>query len=267
MAKKNSVTIIASGLIIFLLLFSLSGCGSAPTETTDSPVVEDTDPVEKTVEPVKKIDVTPTTTKTDTKPQTGDPIESLPASDQAKIKLVRKILATARTTEENYFFRYSDPAIMQEDVWVRGDVMKRTIMDYDEVTKQNPYNMVYLFKDTETAEGYCETRKAQCWEGKGPFPERYEHRTIKTPKDWVLELGDDFTWALDNKIADQLYHIIDYNKDGLNIRVWVNDYKGWPYKVEIREDNPSGELIEMYLYDDMDIGGVTADDVNPKIMH
>jgi len=179
-------------------------------------------------------------------------------------------MSEARNREENYFFRYTSPDILQTDVWVKGNHMKRTILRYDQVDKYNTYNMVYLNRESLIAEGYCETTKAKCFEGHGPFTETYSKWNIKTPKDWLLELDDDFVWSLDNKISDQLYHIVDYHKDGNIIRVYVNDYRGWPARVEIYEDEgqsldslPTGKPDKTYIYDDMDIGGVTDDDVTP----
>ena len=112
----------------------------------------------------------------------------------------------------------------------------------------------------------AQTTKSKCWQGKGPFDESYSKWNLKTPKDWALELGDNFRWVLDNKISDQLYHIIDYEKDGMTIRVYVNDYKGWPYRVDVYsgsniESITTKRALETYLYDDMDIGGVSEDDV------
>ncbi len=196
-------------------------------------------------------------------------LESLPRDEQIKVKLVRNLLEEARDREENYFFRYSSPDITQTDVWVRGDMIKRSIRRANELDKYNTYNMVYMNTATLKAEGYCETTKAKCWEGHGPFTETFLEWDIKTPKDWVLELGDDFRWALDNKIGDQLYHIIDYPQPDRTVRVYVNDYRGWPARVEIYPPGVKIDSIitehaeETYLYDDMDIGGVSEADVTP----
>ena len=194
--------------------------------------------------------------------------DSFSREEQSKIKLVRKLLDQARTSKENYFFRYSGPDVLQTDVWVKDNNLKRAIYRYNELDKYNTYNMVYLNRDSLIAQGYCETTKSKCFKGHGPFTETFSKWNIKTPKDWVMELGDDFTWALDNKISDQLYHIIDYTQDGQTIRVYVNDYKGWPYRVEIHTSTNLDSITtktakETHLYDDMNIGGVSDDDVMP----
>ncbi|MBN1544423.1 hypothetical protein JW898_03085 [Candidatus Woesearchaeota archaeon] len=197
-------------------------------------------------------------------------LEALPKVEQTKIKAIRTLLDNARKAEENYFFRYTAPGVAQTDVWVRGDLVKRSIIRADKVDIFNKYNMVYLNRATLDAKGYCETTKASCPDGKGPFTENFARRdNIKMPKDWLLELNNNFRWALDNKIGDQLYHIIDYNMEGKVIRVYVNNYKGWPARVEIYNGRTKVDSVitntadSQYIYDDMDIGGVSDDDVTP----
>jgi hypothetical protein len=194
----------------------------------------------------------------------------MPTDQQRKIKLVRRLMDEARETEENYFYRYSAPGIGQTDVWVKGDLMKRSIVRLDDVDIYHPYNMVYMNRATLTATGYCQTTKAQCPNGKGPFPDEFAKRKLKTPKDWLLELDNNFYFALDNKIADQLYHIVDYRRsDGTTLRVFINDYKGWPARVQVHSTAKPDSLTPKtmtaeYLYDDMDIGGVSDEDVTPN---
>ncbi|MBW2965100.1 hypothetical protein KY363_06590 [Candidatus Woesearchaeota archaeon] len=274
--------------IAIMLLIVLSGCAvqpqtAQPDQETQKVAVDITEPAEETA-PATTTTAPATTTTTQTKPaqtttttQTTSTessdynFEALPKDQQRKIKLVRNLLTEAANREENYFYRYSGPGVAQTDVWVKGNVIKRTILRDDQLDKFKHYNMVYVYRDRKQAWGYCETTKSKCWAGKGPFDETYETRLLKTPKDWVLELGDEFTWALDNKIADQLYHIVDFRKDGKTTRVYVNDYRGVPYKVEIYNKISSidsislGTAEETYLFDDMDIGAVTDDDVTPPV--
>lgn len=197
-------------------------------------------------------------------------MEYLSKEEQRKIKLIQDLMEEARNRQENYFFRYSDPKVLQSDVWVKGNVIKRAIIRPNEVDKFHPYNMVYLYSSSGKAEAYCETTKASCPEGHGPFNEIYSKWKVKTPKDWLIELGDGFTWILDNKISGQLYHIIDYydNEAGRTTRVYINDYKGWPARVQIFHttdvDSIGDTPDERWLYDDMDIGGVSDDDVTPR---
>ncbi|MBW2967691.1 hypothetical protein KY362_04340 [Candidatus Woesearchaeota archaeon] len=196
--------------------------------------------------------------------------ESLTKAEQTKITYVRKLLDEAREREENYFFRAGNPDVLQTDVWVKGDIVKRQIRRPAEMDKINKYNMVYMNKRTLSAQAYCETSKAKCWGGHGPFAESYNKWMLKTPKDWIMDFDNNFKWRLDNKIADQLYHIVDFAKDGKTYRLYINDYRGWPGKVEvfagtnIDSITPSSRASEVYLYEDMDIGGVTEDDVTPS---
>jgi hypothetical protein len=250
------------------------GIGQQSTEQE----AEDTRTVEEVLEPnepapPKVIKPDPQETKADkgVSAESSYNFEALPKDHQRKIKLVRNLLAEARSKEENYFYRYTGPGILQTDVWVKGSILKRTILRYDDLDKFKTYNMVYLDRNALTAKGYCETTKSKCWKGKGPFPESYSKWLIKTPKDWVLELDDNFYWALDNKISDQLYHIVDYKKNGKTIRVYVNDYRGIPGRVEVfnrvtpLDSIITGRADETYIYDDMDIGGVSDDDVTPPV--
>lgn len=274
--------------ITIIILIFLSGCAvqqSAMQSTPDAQQV-DVEPEQTTVVETAPETTTqkPAATTTQTKPATtttttqetttesGDyTFEALPKEQQRKIKLIRNLLTETANREENYFYRYSGPGILQTDVWVKGNVIKRSIIRETEVDKFKQYNMVYLYKDRKQAWGYCETTKSKCWMGKGPFDETYNKWLMKTPKDWVLELGDEFTWALDNKIGDQLYHIVDFRENGKTTRVYVNDYRGIPYRVEIYNKVASidsislGTADEEYLYDDMDIGGVSDDDVTPPV--
>ncbi|MFC1741133.1 hypothetical protein ACFL3V_01175 [Nanoarchaeota archaeon] len=266
------------GISILFVIFILMLSGCAPKMV--QPDVKDTTDTVKKTETVKE----ETTTETETEEEEEETVveeveeeeedvdynfEALPKEQQRKVKLVRNLLEEARGRDENYFFRFSSPKILQTAVWVKSDVIKREIRRPSEMDKTKPYNMVYLDTGALTAKGYCETSKAKCWEGKGPFSENYNKWLIKTPKQWVMELGDEFTFALDNKIGDQLYHIVDFRKDGKTIRVYVNDYRGWPARVEVYnrevalDSLPTGSPDEEYIYDDMDIGGVSEDDVTP----
>lgn len=261
--------------IIFLISLVIMGCGEQKQPIKDvNPSQEYTDSlleVHEAEEPEPKQEhiTKPTVDEPEQELDTnGYNFDSFSREEQSKIKLVRKLLDQARTSDENYFFRYSGPDVLQTDVWVKGNKLKRSIHRDNELDKYKTYNMVYMNRDSLIAKGYCETTKSKCFEGNGPFTETFSKWNIKTPKDWVMDLDDDFRWALDNKISDQLYHIIDYNKDGQTIRVYVNDYKGWPYRVEIHPGTNLDSITtrtaeEMHLYDDMDIGGVSDDDVTP----
>jgi len=255
--------------IILTLILVVSGCAIQQQLPEEKPVEQEPAPVVQQEKPVETPQVVEEQPKEEPKGDDGYNLEALPRDQQLKIKLVRKLLDEARAREENYFFRYSGPGILQTDVWVKGDMMKRAMIRLDEVDKLHPYNMVYLDMSKKTAEAYCETTKSVCPQGHGPFPENYAKWKVKTPKEWIVGLDNDFLWALDNKIADQLYHIVDYSKDGKTTRVYVNDYKGWPARVQIHSGKPadsiikSSSILEDYNYDDMDIGGVSDDDVTP----
>jgi len=265
---KKSIILTALFIIATLLL----GCAQqayTPVEPKPRPEPEPEQEMEQEA-PEPEVEPAP---EPEEKPEPKDEglsynFEALPEEEQRKIKQARNLLDEARDREENYFFRYSGPGVTQSDVWVKGDLMKRSIMRPTEVDKFNPYNMVYLNRATLKAEGWCETTKVTCYEGKGPFPESFaENNNIKTPKDWILELDNDFRWALDNKIGDQLYHIIDYNFPDKTIRLYVNDFRGWPARVEVYDGKSKIDSVitkgadVTYIYDDMDIGGVSDDDV------
>jgi hypothetical protein len=270
MDRKPIITAILAVMLITLLLFGCATQYQVTEPEVEEEPVELEEEVEET-EPEPEEVVEPEPEDEEESEDTDYNFESLPKDQQRRVKMVRNLLDEARDRDENYFFRYSSPSITQTDVWVKGDVLKRTIKRDTELDKYNTYNMVYLNQKTLKAEGYCETSKAKCWEGHGPFKETFSKWDIKTPKDWVMELDNDFTWRLDNKISDQLYHIIDYRLEDKTIRVYVNDYRGWPGKVEVYPPNIKVDSIvtkaalEVYLYDDMDIGGVTDDDVTPGI--
>ena len=257
-------------MIFFLLLFvAIVGCTNyqpapihpqepAPVEqeVQEVPVAEPESPQVPKVQP--KVESPPEVTPVESS------FEQLPIEQQRKIKFVRKLIDDARAREENYFFRYSDENILQTDVWAKGNVVKRAMIRLDEVDKSKPYNIVYLYQITKTAQAYCETTKSACPLGHGPGTESFSKWNIKTPKDWLLELDNDFLWTLDNKVNDVLYHIIDFKKDGKLVRVYINDYQGWPGKVEIRATtDPDSKITAEYVYDDMDIGGVSDEDVTP----
>jgi hypothetical protein len=265
--------------ILVLMMMLVLGCAvqqQAPEQVAAEQPAEDI-PTEQPVEAEPATTKTTTTTKT-TEPAEEQPAEepsgydfdSLPMDQQRKIKYVRKLMDEARAREENYFFRYSGPGVLQTDVWVKGDMMKRAMVRLDEVDIYHPYNMAYLDLATGKAEAYCETTKAQCPKGHGPATESFSKWKVKTPKDWLLELDNNFYWALDNKIDDVLYHIIDYRKDGKATRLYIRDYKGWPGRVEVhnteRPDSvsPSKTLVEQYVYDDMDVSGISDEDVTPQ---
>jgi hypothetical protein len=256
-------------IFITILLF-LAGC-AVQQQTVDS---LDGEPAEIQVEEPEvqeepEPEPEPEPVEQEPEQEKDDYLEYLSKEEQRKIKLIRNLMDEARNRQENYFFRYSDPDVLQNDVWVKGNVIKRAMIRPDEVDTFNPYNMVYLYPASGKAEAYCETTKASCPEGHGPFTETYSKWEVKTPKDWLLELGDDFTFILNNKISDQLYHIIDYydHEAGKTTRVYINDYKGWPARVQIfytTDINSIGDVPdERWLYDDMNIGGVSDDDVTP----
>jgi hypothetical protein len=262
-------------LLLFLAMF-IFGCTQQyvqpETPAKVVPPTEEAAPVEQpqVQEPVveKPVVEKPVTPPKEEVVDDGYNFDQLPMDQQRKIKSIRTLLKTARENEEDYFFRYSGPGIVQTDVWVKGNVQKRSILRLDEVDKYHQYNIVYLYKDTKKAEGYCETTKSACPNGHGPFPESYDKWYVKTPKDWVVDLGDNFYWALDNKIDDVLYHIIDYRADGKTTRVYVRDYKGWPGKIEIhsteKPDSINAKSISAeYTYDDMDVSGISDDAVTP----
>jgi hypothetical protein len=264
--------------ILVLIMLLVFGCAvqQQPSEqtTTEQPAEE---PEEQPAEP--ELAAPKTTTKTaEPEPAEEQPaeetggynLESMPIEQQRKIKYVRKLLDEARAAKENYFFRYSGPGVLQSDVWVKGDLLKRSMIRLDDVDIFKPYNMVYLNRGNGKAEAYCETTKASCPKGHGPATESFSKWNIKTPKDWLLELDNNFYFALDNKIDDVLYHIIDYRKDGKAIRLYIRDYKGWPGKVEVHNTEtpdsltPSKSILEEYVYDDMDVSGISDEDVVPQ---
>jgi hypothetical protein len=281
MKKINNLTqiLVIITIITIFLLYGCSGSRENQAEPESLALEEKTESAtnnEAVNEVVEQTELSeePEETKTISSEESEEEeynryFESLSMDEKRKIKSIRKLLAQARESDENYFFRYSGPGILQTDVWVKDNMIKRSIHRADELDKFKTYNMVYLNSETETAEGYCETTKSKCFEGHGPFKETFDKWLIKTPKDWALELGDNFVWRLDNRVSDQLYHIIDYSKDGKTIRVHVHNYKGWPGKVEIfnskKVDSITMTANVKYLYDDMDIGGVSDDDVTPRV--
>jgi hypothetical protein len=267
---------IITAILVLIMIFAF-GCATQQ-QPTEQPTEE---PPAETAAEETQAEPEPAATKTTKQPEpaaeetpaedtSGYNFDSLPMDQQRKIKYVRKLMDAARTTEENYFFRYSGPGVVQTDVWVKGNMIKRAMIRLDDVDVFNPYNMVYLNRDNGKAEAYCETTKAQCPKGHGPATESYSKWKVKTPKDWLLELDNNFYFALDNKVNDVLYHIIDYRKDGKAIRLYIRDYKGWPGKVEIHNTEkpdslqPSKTIAEQYIYDDMDVGGVSDEDVTPQ---
>ncbi len=203
----------------------------------------------------------------ETKDKYQDYVDSLSAPERTKLKVVRQLVQKALNSEENYFYRYSTPTVLQREFWVRGDKMKIQFLDADRVDKFNYYNMVFLDLSKGTIEGYCETGgKAKCWKGHGPFPETANHYRLKTPKDWLKEFGDEFRYASQNKIRDVLYYIVDYDRDDGVYRVWINSWKGWPYRIEFfRDRNPAEgkKPDKRWVYEDMDIGAVMEEDVTP----
>jgi len=262
-------------ILLIVTAFLVVGCSNQVQPAPQNEVV----PKETAVQPQQPVQEqvqAPVETATEPAAQETTPedsnaynFEQLPIDEQRKIKFVRTLLKSARDSNENYFFRYSGQGVLQTDVWVKGNIEKRAIIRIDEVDTFHTYNMVYMDRTTKKAEGYCETRKAVCPKGPGPFPESYSKWYVKTPKDWTVELGDDFYWALDNKIADVLYHIIDYRENGKTTRVYVRDYKGLPGRVEVYgTTNPDSiiqgkGMLEQYIYDDMNIGGVSDDEITP----
>ncbi len=255
--------------IIAILSMLLVGCGAKteiqPVEIEETVDVNEDAEKEQPAPAVKETVTAPVEEEPAKEETTGYNLESLPRDQQLKIKLVRNLMAEAREREENYFFRYSGPGVTQTELWVKGDKMKRQFIRPDKVDKLNPYNMVYMDQITKIAKGYCETTKSVCPNGNGPFSETYSKWDVKTPKDWLAELDDNFLWALDNKVSDVLYHIIDYQKDGKLMRVYINDYKGWPAKIEMYSgDNINTPITTTHFYDDMNIGGVSDDDVTPN---
>ncbi|MBW2971867.1 hypothetical protein KY359_02425 [Candidatus Woesearchaeota archaeon] len=270
MNKGMIAALLISVMIVSMLVF---GCAQQQPAPKIEPDVEMEPEPEQEVEPVAEPEPEPEVDE-EPEPEAEEPeeynLESLPKAEQSRIKSIRALLDEARGREENYFFRYTGPGVTQSDVWVKGDLMKRSIIMEAKVDKYNPYNMVYMNRNTLTAAGYCEARKASCPDGKGPFTESFSKRNnIKTPKEWILELDNNFRWALDNKIGDQLYHIIDYNMDDKVVRLYVNNYRGWPARVEIYRGKTKIDSVitkgadDNYIYDDMNIGGVSDDDVTP----
>jgi hypothetical protein len=266
-----------TAILTFLIIAAMLIAGCASQQVPVQPVAQEEQtpaeevqaPVEQPEQPAEPAEETPAEEAPE-EDTSGYNFDALPTDQQRRITQVRKLMDAARKSDENYFYRYSAPGISQTDVWVKGDLMKRSILRLDEVDKFHTYNMVYLDRVTFKAQGYCETTKSSCPNGHGPFTEEFSKRKLKTPKDWLLELDNNFYWVLDNKIGDQLYHIIDYRRsDGTSLRLFINNYKGWPARIQthstLKPDSLTPKTVTAeYLYDDMDIGGVSDEDVTPQ---
>ncbi|HII72477.1 TPA: hypothetical protein HA265_07010 [Candidatus Woesearchaeota archaeon] len=193
-------------------------------------------------------------------------LEGLTAPERTRINTVRKLIQEASEREENYFYRYSGPGVMQQEFWIKGNKMKTQIREPVTLDKNVVYNMVYIDLDKGTAAGYCETGgKAKCWEGHGPFTETVNKNIRKTPKDWLLELGDEFMYKEQNKLNDVVYYEVHYMTDDGLYRVLIENWKGWPFRIELYKNGVyvENEYDSRWYYEDLDIGAVLDNDLTP----
>ena len=190
--------------------------------------------------------------------------DSIPRSEQREIKNIREAMEKAMGKDENYFYRYTGPDQYQYEYWVKGDKLKIQVLEEDQIDKTTIKNVVVLDRSDESAEWYCEHSNMNfCYSGPGPWPAVYAEFYRPTAKEWLSELGPDFRYRYDDTISGVSYSIIDYEKDGRLVRVWIDGWNGFPLQIDFHPDMDSeSEPTESYKFEDMDLSVVDDDDVN-----
>ena len=111
------------------------------------------------------------------------------------------------------------------------------------------YDVIYLDKESKTAQAYCDSRKCKVKGKKEDL--NYEEFYIFTPLDWINEIESA------EKIGEELIEKRNTWKLSTNKgTIWVDSYYGVPMQVEFAENT--------YKFQKMNFNDVKDEDVIPE---
>ena len=188
-------------------------------------------------------------------------VNEIPKENQAVIDAMNKFLAKG----EEYSYKHTGPDQHQFPYWIKGDKVKIIVLDHSKLSNTVTKNVVYLNKKADVGEWYCEApRPNSCVEGHGPFGYvTFDEYYRKSPRDWLLELGQDFKHVHDERIHGYTHSVVDFDVDGEIFRVWINTWNGLIIRIEHYADsNFRKEPIARYLFEDVKFE-VGDSEINP----
>ncbi|MFQ5474281.1 MAG: hypothetical protein ACE5DM_00425 [Candidatus Nanoarchaeia archaeon] len=255
-------------LLVFLVLVTVAILGCQPAAQ----------PVEPQPEPAPEVEAPEPTPAPEPEPIEEEPLvvepeddgynwDKISKSEQREILAIRKAMDKALDKEENYYYLYTGPDQFQYGYTVKGSKMRILFLNEQKLDKMNTKNVAYLNLDKNTAGVYCEHKNMNfCYDGPGSWPASVSEYKTKTPKEWLESLGQDFRYQFDDSISGVSYHIIDYTVDGKLTRAWVDSWLGYPMRIDFHPDmSAESEPTKSYLFEDMEVGGFTEDDVTPNV--
>jgi hypothetical protein len=192
-----------------------------------------------------------------------DSYEEEEVDTRVPTKKVRDILAKQGDKVTSMSYLYQDPSNKPEkdEVYVKGSKVKIALAQLDHVEDDLYIDHVYIDKSTQTALGYCEDIIYRCKDPNKAFPVSYEKYARKNPVEWI----DGVTYAEEvgsEMFDDRMMMVLQFEKGGNNIKMWVDTYYGVPLKIEVG----SGADVDTYLFSRIAFNSVTDDQLtHPKI--
>jgi len=215
---------------IFLLLvltILISGCGG---ETEDSYVKPKADVEGPSV---NEVDLP----SEETEDYDDSELEGPELSSEIK-ELIGKIDDIGSLEYSYSVFIKGEPSYYS-NVYVKGNKMKQDIdLGSGTFGEKEYYDTIYIDLAKKTAVAYCEDK--DCDDRNLAIDVDYDDFYVETPFDVIddIKVGESIGNAMhENKEVE----IVEYIKDGKEVRVYIWTYRGLPLKYEIREND---ELIK-----------------------
>jgi len=193
-----------------------------------------------------------------------DYISSLSRNDAKTLDLIDSAIGKLLDSKVNYYYKYTSEGVDDEQFqykyWIKDNAVKILFLDDEKLSHDITQNFVYYPVFGESGKYYCEHRDmAYCYAGKGPFGSvDFDEYYQMNPHEWYDFLGSNYYYAYEDIVDNYKYYVVDFKKDSLTYRAWINNWNGWPIKILVYEDVEE-EPLESYMFDDFKL---KIDDIN-----
>jgi len=177
---------------------------------------------------------------------------------RAPNKKIQELLKkhNGRVTSMTYMYQDQTNHPEEWETWVKDGKMHIKLRELDNVRDEVYIDNIYLDISSKDAKGHCERKVMRCSEPNKPVDVRFEKYNRKTPLDWIKSV----TYA--EKVAEEQMQMrtvwkIQYEEDGKQIFMWVDEYYGVPAMVRVVDNG----AVNNYVFEDISFNSVDDDDL------
>lgn len=189
---------------------------------------------------------------------------SLSRAEKKTLDSIDSAITKLLDSKVDYYYKYTSEDVVNEQFQykyrIKDGSVKIIFKDDEKLSKDTTQNFVYYPTLGKSGNYYCEHRDMDfCYDGAGPFNSvDFDKYYQMNPHEWYEFLGSEYYYAFEDTVDNYKYYVVDFKKDSLIYRTWVNNWNGWPIKIKVYED-VEDEPIESYQFDDFKL---KIDDIN-----